>query len=244
MFPDCDSKAVLLVPPFLQNALRWLKSQSSGAVCSVKLDYCCLWDRRSVPQGCHSHTINHFFLQGSARSQPESTGPCLVLCLMLLEISLQAESETFLEILYVWWELDKAASCYITFSPPNACMWLLFNHSIQFVFGCEERGRGKQVKSRPPWKFCITHGKNGAALNVLIHGDRGLVPILRTLHSAPTTRNCCLLVIISWLTPMSCMLSRERYLGIWCHHMFSLPYLWPRHSSGPERCCGAHGSWP
>lgn len=73
-FPDCDSKAVLLVPPFLQNALRWLKSQSSGAVCSVKLDYCCLRDRRSSSQGCHSDTINHFFLQGSARSQSESIG--------------------------------------------------------------------------------------------------------------------------------------------------------------------------
>lgn len=73
-FPDCDSKAVLLVPPFFQNALRWLKSQSSGAVCSVKLDYCCLRDRRSASQGCHSDTINHFFLQGSARSQSESIG--------------------------------------------------------------------------------------------------------------------------------------------------------------------------
>lgn len=93
-FPDCDSKAVLLVPPFLQNALRWLKSQSSGAVCSVKSDYCCLRDRRSASQGCHSVTINHFFLQGSARSPSESIGLCLLLCLVLLEISLQqAESE-------------------------------------------------------------------------------------------------------------------------------------------------------
>lgn len=103
MFPDCDSKAVLFIPPFLQNVLRWLKSQSSGAVCSVKSDYCCLGDSRSVPRGCHSDTINHFFLQGSARSQPESTGLHLLLCLVLLEISLQqAEIETFLETVYVW----------------------------------------------------------------------------------------------------------------------------------------------
>lgn len=61
-----------------------------------------------------SFSYYHFFLQGSARSQPASTGLCLVLGLMLLEISLQqAESEIFVEILYVWWELDKAASCYI-----------------------------------------------------------------------------------------------------------------------------------
>ena len=32
---------------------------------------------------------------------------CLLLCLVLLEISLQAQSETVLGILYVWWELDK-----------------------------------------------------------------------------------------------------------------------------------------
>ena len=32
---------------------------------------------------------------------------CLLLCLVLLEISLQAQSETVLGILYVRWELDK-----------------------------------------------------------------------------------------------------------------------------------------
>lgn len=138
-----DSKAVLLVPPLLQNALRWLKSQSSGAVCSVKLDYCHLRDIRSVPQGCHSDAINDFFLQRSARSQPESTGLCLLLCLMLLEIHYNKQRvKQFWKFYMFDGNWTKQQVIILPFLLPMRKCNFCSSHHIQFVLAVKkEEGR-------------------------------------------------------------------------------------------------------
>lgn len=167
MFLDYDSKAVLLVSPFLQNALRWLKSQSSSAVCSVKLDYCHLRDSISVLQGWHLDAINHFFLPGSARSQPEVIGLCLLLYLMLLEIYYKQRVKPFW-IFYIFaWNWTK----YQVIILPSLLLMhkcdFCSSHSIQFALAVKKE-EGDTGKSRLPWKFCITCGENGPVLNVLM----------------------------------------------------------------------------